>query len=104
MKQQFALTWAAVMDNRFNPLRYKDLASRHYLAQVLAWMWSMIFSISFLSIHYFSFVWLAHLLAIGGIFITITLVSRARSRREARPPVPMLSRASKCVWQMDREA
>lgn len=26
------------------------------------------------------------------------------SRRKGRKPVPMLSGASKCVWQMDREA
>lgn len=104
MNQQIALTWNAVMDNRFNPLKYMDLASRHYLMQVLAWIWSMIFSLSFLSIYYFSYVWLGHLLVIGGVFITITIFKRAESRREKLEPVPMLSGASKCVWQMDREA
>lgn len=104
MKQQIEMTWNAVMDNRFNPLKYMDLASRHYLMQVLAWMWSMIFSLSFLSIYYFAYVWLAHLLVIGGVFMTITLFSRAESHRETRQPVPMLSHGSKCVWQMDREA
>ncbi len=104
MQQQLELTWNAVMDYRYNPLKYMDLASRHYVMQVLAWMWSMIFSVSFLSIYYFSYVWLGHLLIIAGVFFTITIFKRAESRRERLAPVPMLSSASKCVWQMDREA
>jgi len=103
MKQQIVMNRNSVMDNRFNPLKYMDLASRHYLMQVLAWMWSMIFSISFLSIYVFGYVWLAHVLAIAGVFITITVFKRGESRRERMAPVRHLSGASKCVWQMDRE-
>lgn len=104
MENQIALTWAALMDNRLNPLKHMPLAARHYLMQVLAWMWSMIFSLSFLSIYYFGYVWLSHLLIIAGVFITISIFQRAESRRQRLPPAPHLSGASKCVWQMDREA
>lgn len=79
MNQQFVITWKSVMDSRYNPLKHMDLASSHYLMQVLAWMWSMIFSLSFLSIYYFSYVWLGHLLVIGGVFLTMSLFERAES-------------------------
>lgn len=98
------MTWKAVMDHRFNPLRHLDVRSGHYLMQVLSWMWSMIFSVSFLSIHYFGYVWVAHLLVIGGVFVTLAIFKRAENRREQITPALYLSGASKCVWQMDREA
>ena len=104
MKQQLVLTWNAVMDNRYNPLKHTGLAQRHYLMQVLAWMWSMIFSLSLLSFYTFGYVWTGHLLMIGGVFITISLFRRAKVNRRRLAPAPYLSRASKCVWQMDREA
>lgn len=104
MKNQFAMTWNAVMDHRFNPLKHLDVRSGHYVMQVLSWMWSMIFSVSFLSIHYFGYVWVAHLLVIGGIFITVSIFKRAEMRREQTTPTPYLSGASKCVWKMDTEA
>ncbi len=104
MKQQIEMMWNAVMDYRYNPLKHMELASRHYVMQVLAWMWSMVFSLSFMSIYYFSYVWLSHMLIIAGVFMTITIFKRAETRDSKRGPVPMLSSGSKCVWQMDREA
>ena len=50
MKKFIVNCWNAVMDNRRNPLSHLDLASQHYFMQVLGWMWSMVFSLSFLSI------------------------------------------------------
>ena len=104
MNNQIAMTWNAVMDHRFNPLKHLDVRAGHYLMQVLSWMWSMIFSVSFLSIHYFGYVWVAHLLVIGGVYITISIFKRAETRREQMMPAPYLSGASKCVWKMDTEA
>jgi hypothetical protein len=104
MKSQIALAWNAVMDHRFNPLRHMELAQRHYLMQVLAWMWSMIFSVSFLSIYVFGYVWLSHVLLIAGLFVTITIFRRAETQSRKPRPAPYLSGASHCVWQMDREA
>ena len=104
MKNQVAMSWKAVMDHRFNPIRHLDVRSGHYVMQVLSWMWSMIFSVSFLSIYQFGYVWAAHLLIVSGVFVTLSIFRRAESRRVAATPAPYLSGASKCVWQMDREA
>lgn len=96
--------WKSIMDSRYNPLKHLDLAGRHYAMQLLAWMWSMIFSISFLSIFQFGIVWLSHVFIIGGIFVTYAVFTRAARRRPALSPVPELSHASKTVWKMDVEA
>lgn len=74
MKEAIENTWKAVMDNRHNPLRHLDLASQHYLMQVLGWMWSMVFR------------------------------KAERMEEERLQPSRELSSASRCVWQLDREA
>ncbi len=105
MKEAIDSSWKAVMDNRHNPLRHLDLASQHYLMQVLGWMWSMVFSLSFLSIYQFGYVWMAHLLVFGGAAMTVAVFRNAESRQAERlQPVRELSSASRCVWQLDREA
>ena len=105
MKRAIVETWDAVMDNRHNPLRHLDLASQHYLMQVLGWMWSMVFCLSFLSIVQFGYIWLAHLLLIAGITMTVSVFRQAeRSRAPARVDSADLSSASRCVWKLDSEA
>jgi hypothetical protein len=104
MKSFILSSWNFVMDNRYNPLRHLDMASQHHFMQVLAWMWSMIFSVSFLSIFQFHIMWLAHLLIIGGLFATISVFKHAESRSTEKASLQNLSHASLCVWQMDREA
>lgn len=104
MKDKLATTWNSIMDHRYNPLKTMGMAQRHYVMQGLAWMWSMIFSVSFLSIYVAGYVWLAHVLVITGVFVTVTVFKNAEARPERLAPAPYLSRASKCVWQMDREA
>ena len=105
MKQFIISSWDAVMDNRRNPLRHLDLASQHYFMQVLGWMWSMVFSLSFLSIFYFGYVWMAHLLVFGGIALTVS-VFREAERERVKVPVGEgpLSGANRCVWKLDSEA
>lgn len=107
-----------VMDARKNPLRHLDLASQHYVMQVLAWMWSMVFSLAFLSVFYFHYVWGAHVLIAGGICFTVGVFRRAEKkelqvqqavrrdsgrdfRRDCRRDY---SHASACTWKLDREA
>jgi hypothetical protein len=104
MIKQVQATWQSVMDHRYNPLRFLDVRSGHYLMQVLSWMWSMIFSLSFLSIYQFGYVWAAHLLVIGGVFVTVSIFERSKATREKLAPAPYLSRGANTVWQMDREA
>ena len=104
MKKYFLNSWDFIMDNRYNPLRIMDMASQHYFMQVLAWMWSMVFSMSFLSIFHFQIVWLAHVLFVSGLFVTVTVFRHAESRRPRKLATLELSKGSKCVWQLDREA
>lgn len=104
MKAFIVSCWDAVMDNHHNPLRHLDLATQHYFMQVLGWMWSMVFSLAFLSIFQFGLTWLAHVLLIGGIAMTVALFREAeKQRRDEALPVE-LSAASKCVWKLDSEA
>jgi hypothetical protein len=105
MKQLIVESWNAVMDNRRNPLRHLDLASQHYFMQVLGWMWSMVFSLSFLSIFEFGLTWLAHLLVIGGIAFTVAVFNEAGQRAAVSDTGKQnLSTSSSCVWKLDSEA
>lgn len=93
------------MDGSRNPLRHLDLASQHYFMQVLGWMWSMIFSLSFLSIFHFGLTWIAHVAVIGGIAMTVGLFREAEKRKtEAVPVNNDFSHASSCIWKLDNEA
>jgi len=105
MRQFIGESWSVVMDNSHNPLRHLDLASQHYFMQVLGWMWSMVFSLSFLSIFNFGWVWMAHLLVFGGIAFTVAVFRESEKRRmELEAATIDLSRASRCVWKLDSEA
>jgi hypothetical protein len=105
MKAFIVSSWEAVMDSQHNPLRHLDLASQHYMMQVLGWMWSMVFSLSFLSIFQFGYVWMAHVLMIGGVTFTVSVFREAeRQRTLTQPASAELSSASRCVWKLDNEA
>lgn len=105
MKAFIVSSWEAIMDNRKNPLHHLDLATQHYFMQVLGWMWSMVFSLSFLSIFQFGLVWLGHLLVFGGMAMTVAVFREAEKQREhAALPATGLSAASQCVWKLDTEA
>ena len=105
MKEFMTESWSAVMDNRRSPLRHLDLASQHYFMQVLGWMLSMVFSLSFLSIYNFGFVWLAHLLVFGGIAFTVAVFRESEKQRaEIKAATICLSSSSQCVWKLDSEA
>lgn len=93
------------MDNSRNPLRHLDLASQHYLMQVLAWMWSMIFCLAFLSIFSFAAVWLGHMLVLSGIALTVALFRESEKRLATiEESTNGLSASSRCVWKLDSEA
>ena len=105
MKTFIIGTWEALMDSRRNPLRHLDLASQHYTMQVLGWMWSMIFSLSFLSIFQFGYVWAAHLLLFGGMAMTVAVFRQSEhgATVEVTPP-SHIGRSSATIWKLDSEA
>lgn len=102
MRKWLVECWHIVMDSSHNPLHNLGLASQHVVMQALAWMWSMLFSLAFLSIFQFGLVWLAHMLVIAGIVITVSTFHYAERRKPEQ--VLSLSNASPCVWQLDKEA
>ena len=104
MKKFVESCWSLVMDARHNPLRHLDLASQHYFMQVLGWMWSMVFSLSFLSIYNFGLVWMAHLLVFGGAAFTVAIFRESERQLTVIEAPQDLSSASRCVWKLDSEA
>lgn len=93
MKKLFMESWDAVMTSERNPLRHMDEASQHYFMQILAFMWSMVFSLSFLSIFHFHMVWGAHILVLGGIFFTVAIFHEGeKAGREIKPESARSSR------------
>jgi hypothetical protein len=105
MKQLIVGIWSVVMDSRHNPMRHLDLASQHYFMQVLGWMWSMVFSLSFLSIFHFGVVWMAHVLIFGGVAFTVAVFREGEKRLvAAEAATKSLSQPSRCVWKLDSEA
>ncbi len=104
MKQFIVSSWDAVMNNQHNPLRHLDLASQHYFMQVLGWMWSMVFSLTFLSIFHFGYTWIAHLLLFGGVAMTVAVFRESERRTIVANERAELSGASRCVWKLDSEA
>lgn len=81
MKNLLLENWDALMSNRHNPLRHLDLPSQHIVMQALAWMWSMLFSLMFLSIFHFGITWMLHLLVISGIVLTVSVFKEAEKRQ-----------------------
>ena len=104
MKSFIISSWDAVMDSRHNPLRHLDLASQHYIMQVLGWMWSMVFSLSFLSIFQFGLTWGAHVLLIAGVAMTVAVFKEAGKKQLTVAPQHSFSSSSRCVWKTDSEA
>ncbi len=104
MKSFFLGGCSLVMNYRYNPFRYLDMASKHSVIQVLGWLWSIIFLLSYLSVFYFKVMWSAYFLIAGAVFFTISVLKCAQSRSAGKACISNLSNASACVWQMDREA
>ena len=74
-------TWAAVMDERKNPFRTYSLPTAHMMMQLLAWMWSAVFSLSLGSYFAFGVTSVGHMLVIAGVFITLSVFKRAEASK-----------------------
>lgn len=102
MRECLIGSYRSVMDYRYNPFRYLDTATQFYFMTLLAWMWSMTFSLAFLSIFYFQWVWLGHLLIIAATFTTIEVFKRAEKSSQPRLSVAEADR--RCFWNLESEA
>ncbi|WP_254604374.1 hypothetical protein [Leisingera sp. ANG59] len=66
------------MDDRKNPLQDIPLSTAHMLMQLLAWMWSAVFSIAIGSYFAFGITSIAHILILGAVFTTLIVFQTAR--------------------------
>ena len=73
--------WASVMDETKNPLRNQSLPVAHLLMQMLAWMWSAIFSLMVGSYFVFGVTAAAHMLLIGGLFVTLLVFRKSEATK-----------------------
>jgi hypothetical protein len=83
MIANFKDLYAAVFDDSSNDLRTMAKPVRFQLMVMLAWMWSVIFSLGIGSFYWFGTIVIAHMLAIFGVFVT-TEVFRRSARKETR--------------------
>lgn len=81
MRQTIHTGWHLIMDSRHNPLRHiPDINTRHFVMQILAWMWCIIFSLWIGSIWVFGFTAVLHLLLIFGIVMTVGVFEAAKRK------------------------
>ena len=70
-----------VMDSRCNPLSHiPDNNTRHFVMQVLAWMWCIVFSMWMGSILVFGVSAAIHAVLLAGIFATVGVFETAKRK------------------------
>ena len=73
--------WNIVMNHDKNPLKnIPDTNTRHMIMQVLAWMWCIIFSMSFSSMWIFGITAVAHIFILAAIAVTVATFETARRK------------------------
>lgn len=94
--------WNTIMDAEINPLRHiPDLNTRHFVMQVLAWMWCIVFSMYFSSMWMFGITAIAHVIVIAAIAITVGTFEVAKRNPELfklRPGYHSVSRTRQYMW------
>ena len=80
MRQTIHTGWHLIMDSQHNPLRHiPDMNRRHFVMQILAWMWCIIFSMYLGSIVAFGISAVIHAVLIAGIVITVATFETAKN-------------------------
>lgn len=102
---QYLIITVAVVVNKKNDLIRGTEHGRFY-SLLLAWMWTMIFSVSFLSIFQFGILWIAHLLIIAGVFLTMAAFEHTKKTQSLAisDDTQNFGHSTKCVWKLDAEA
>ena len=78
----FKSFWSPIMDSNVNPLKnITNLKIRHMVMQILAFMWSGVFSLYIVdSVFVFGFTAIAHALLIAALFITMFVFFTAEKK------------------------
>ena len=81
MKNFVYKSWKGVMNSNHNPLRHiPDENVRHWIMQILAWMWCVMFSLWMGSMWVFGISAVAHVFILAAIVITVTTFETAKRR------------------------
>ena len=81
MKHFVYKSWNGVMNANHNPLRHiPDENVRHWIMQILAWMWCVMFSLWMGSMWVFGISAVAHVFIPAAIVITVTTFETAKRR------------------------
>ena len=74
-------TWHSVMNHDVNPLKnIPDMNTRHFVMQVLAWMWCITFAMIVGSWAVFGISAIAHVVLLGAIAITVGTFETAKRK------------------------
>lgn len=75
--------WNFLFNHEVSPLRHiPDVATRHYVLQILGAMWALAFSIAISSYTFFAASLVGHVVLIGAVAITVaTLTAAAKKPR-----------------------
>jgi len=81
MRDFIITAWCSVMDAEQNPLRnIPNNSTKHYVMQVLAFMWGVLFSLAIGSWTIFGATVVGHAFIIGGIFVTLSVFETAKRK------------------------
>ena len=80
----FKRVWNSVMNSNYNPIsNVQNMEVRHLVMQILAFMWSGVFSIYIVnSLGVFKYTAIAHALLIAAIFVTAFVFQTAKNKPE----------------------
>ena len=79
MKNFVVSSWNVVMNSDYNPLsNITNLAVRHMVMQVLAWMWCIVFGIIVGSMWAGIFSMVLNAILLGAVFITVATFEAAK--------------------------
>ncbi|MBC7635053.1 MAG: hypothetical protein H7251_05565 [Acetobacteraceae bacterium] len=81
MRKFVVFLWNYVFDHRVSPLRHiPDIATRHMILQVLAWMWVLSFSVAIGSYTMLAANLVGHAVLIAAATITVATYTVAASK------------------------
>ncbi len=83
MRQYIYDSWNVVMDHNKNPLSsINNIAVRHMIMQVLAWMWVITFTIASGTWAYIGINAIVHSVLLGAVVITVATFETAKRKPE----------------------
>lgn len=92
VKKTVTSAWDVIMNETKNPLRNLPIQTAHMFMQLLAWMWSTIFSLAIGSYFVFGVTAVGHMLIIAGIFVTMVIFRNAETDNRKQVVVRPTSR------------